>query len=456
MKTVKNWKLSILMLCLFLIVTFMFPSSALAAGIIGGDTVKKGEVLDQSLVLTGQSVVMDGVINGDLLAIGNEVTINGEVNGSLTVIGKSVILNGPVAGSAYVSALNLVLEPQASIGRDVYFIGNSLKTQDGATINRDLNVISLESDLSGVVNRQVNALVGPLNLIQKLYQFLINKGWLTKPLLINPPSIQDGFEKQASLGMAFGLPSIKNLMRVSSPHTGISALNAGPSLQTTQQAGTIDVERLKSWAVPLLRNLITLLILGLLIAWLVPAQLSVAREQARTSSWRALLTGLLVFVLGWFAALLVFVLILALTIFLYWISLPTLGFFVGAFGFMGLGLALSIFWLSIAYFSKIIIAALVGTLLFKRLLPKYAHSRVWPLVTGVILYALLASIPYLGLLVAVVTTLLGLGALWMLINMRQLPEGQSEAQPQPADNTLPVDATQPANTNQEVNTVAEG
>jgi hypothetical protein len=175
-----------------------------------------------------------------------------------------------------------------------------------------------------------------------------------------------------------------------------------------------------------------LLILGLLVVWLVPAQLSDAVEQTRRKPWRALLTGLLVFVLGWVIAFLLFLLILALAIFLYWLSLPTLGFLAGMLGLMGLGLAVTVFWLSITYFSKIIIATLVGTLLFKRFIPKYAHSRVWPLLTGVILYALLASIPYLGWLIAVITTFFGLGALWMVSKPRAaLSEDQSVAQPQP-------------------------
>jgi hypothetical protein len=100
-------------------------------------------------------------------------------------------------------------------------------------------------------------------------------------------------------------------------------------------------------------------------------------------------------------------------------------------GLIGLGLAVTIFWLSIVYFSKIVIVMLVGKLLFKRWIPKYAHNRVLPLLTGVILYALLASIPYLGWLVTVVVTLLGLGAIWIVSYPRRLPKGESTVSPEP-------------------------
>ena len=60
-----------------------------------------------------------------------------------------------------------------------------------------------------------------------------------------------------------------------------------------------------------------------------------ASEQTRLKPWRALLTGLLVFFLGWIVAVLILVLVLALAFFFYWVSLPNLGFFTGAYWFDG-------------------------------------------------------------------------------------------------------------------------
>jgi cytoskeletal protein CcmA (bactofilin family) len=428
MKTMKKWKLIILTICLLIITTLIFPATALARGNNLKDTVNQGEVLDQNVVLYGPAVVMDGVINGDLIALGTDIKINGEVNGDMAVIGKNVLINGPVSGNVYISALFLVMGPQASIGQDVYFIGNSINSQAGSTISRDLNVIGLESELTGAVNRRVNALVGPVTLAQKIYDFLLSKGWWPKSLQIKPRSFQDGSEQLPAPVMAFGLVSVRNISFSPSSAASETVLNALSASQAPARANAIDVQRVQAWGVSLLRNLVTLLILGLLTVWLAPAQLSMASEQTRIKPWRALLAGLLVFVVGWIVALLILVLILALAFFFYWVSLPTLGFFTGAIGMMTLGLAVSIFWLSIAFFSKIVIAYLVGSLIFKRFFPQYAQTRIWPFLTGVILYALLASIPYLGWLIAVITTLFGLGAIWMLSSTRKQTEDQSVAQ----------------------------
>jgi hypothetical protein len=94
--------------------------------------------------------------------------------------------------------------------------------------------------------------------------------------------------------------------------------------------------------------------------------------------------------------------------------------------------ATSIFWLSITFFSKIVVVFFFGKLLFISLLPKAADKRVWPLVTGVVIYSLLVSIPYLGLLITIIVTLVGLGAIWMVLSPREHPRVEPEELPQPA------------------------
>ena len=74
---------------------------------------------------------------------------------------------------------------------------------------------------------------------------------------------------------------------------------------------------------------------------------------------------------------------------------------------------------TVAQAAMAFVAYLVGKLLFNTILPRYAQSRVAALVSGVILYALLASIPYLGWVIATITTFIGLGALWEVATSRE-------------------------------------
>ena len=427
----KYSKLTLLIVSLLLIAVFLLPTPARASGIEIDDSVGQGEVLNKSLVLFGTDVLMDGVINGDLIAVGDHITLNGEVNGTLVVLGNTVVLNGPVTGSVYSGAVDLELGSPADIGRDVYFIGGRIVSQETANIGRDLNVISLDASLSGTTGGNVNAMVGPITLIQAILQFIDNQGWFSQPLLMTTQPDQVIFNPQTVLLMAFGLQPIPNAL-----------LNAEETQPAHTQSTRLDTEALKAWGVPLLRTLVSLVILGLLMLWLVPAQTGWAGEQLRTRPWKALSLGLIIAVLGWVAAVLLFLIILGLAVFFYWLSMPNLGFLVGSLGLTTLGLGVTVFWLSIMYFSKIIVAYLVGKLLFKRFIPKYAQGRVLPFLTGVLIYALLASIPYLGWVISILTTLFGLGALWMTSGFRKkrLVQPVEEVPPsvQPDDEVPPA------------------
>ena len=407
MRTHKFLKISILSLSLILTVALLFPAPAFAQGITVEDTVKEGEVVDHNMVLSGPVVTMDGKVDGDLLAVGDQIKINGEVDGNLVVIGNQVVLNGPVSGSIYIGAARLVVGPQASVGRDVSFIGGMFETNETSSIKRDLNIISLDSQLAGDTGRDVNAVVGPLRLGMIIYDFMKNQGWLPKSTGLDIQDVPGASAGQPVLGAGLMLQSIRPLVLIASPASELGH-------QPPQQNGGTSNQAWQTWGIALLRNMAALLIIGLLAVWLIPAQLSWSSQLTRNRPWRSLLTGFLILLLGWFVALLALLLVLGLAFFLFWASLPNLGFLVGSLGAMAVGLALIIYWLSIAFFSKVIIAFLLGKTIFARSTSRYAQGRVLPLIVGVILYALVVSIPYLGWVIAVITTMFGLGALWMV------------------------------------------
>jgi hypothetical protein len=57
----------------------------------------------------------------------------------------------------------------------------------------------------------------------------------------------------------------------------------------------------------------------------------------------------------------------------------------------------------------------VGRMLLERIRESPGEGRVWPLVLGVVIYTLVRAIPILGWFIGLIVTLLGLGALWLMI-----------------------------------------
>ena len=60
------------------------------------------------------------------------------------------------------------------------------------------------------------------------------------------------------------------------------------------------------------------------------------------------------------------------------------------------------------------VSFVAGRFILERIKADWAKSRYWPMILGVILFAILAAIPYLGWLIAVIVILFGLGALFLL------------------------------------------
>ena len=70
------------------------------------------------------------------------------------------------------------------------------------------------------------------------------------------------------------------------------------------------------------------------------------------------------------------------------------------------------------YGSKLVVSFLVGRWLVGKIAPQAAGSKVWPLLVGVVLYVFLSAIPFLGWLIGLVVTLVGMGAMWLAYTTR--------------------------------------
>jgi len=71
------------------------------------------------------------------------------------------------------------------------------------------------------------------------------------------------------------------------------------------------------------------------------------------------------------------------------------------------------FVVAVSFVTKIIVSLLGGQLILGLIKPELAEHKVWPLLVGVILFAILAAVPFLGWLFTLIAVLLGLGALWI-------------------------------------------
>lgn len=199
----------------------------------------------------------------------------------------------------------------------------------------------------------------------------------------------------------------------------------------------IDWPKLGNWAWARGREVITFLIFGLLAIWLFPKQLNRTVERLRTSPGKSTGVGLLVLIVGYIAAFLLALVVVGLFIFFLFINFTGLGWALFGIGLSAWGLSLAAFSLIVSYISKLVVAFFIGKWLLERLFPK-AKRNIWPLLVGVLLYVLICSIPWLGWVIGVIATLMGLGAIWLAFRDRRfavVEQNVDAAPPEPLEAT---------------------
>ncbi len=142
-----------------------------------------GEVVDNDLYITAETITIDGTVRGDLVALARVIEINGTVEGDLIAAAGSIIINGTIGDDVRVGANGIRIA--GSIGDDLIaaFGGGDAMTQlpfdtgpamSGLALTTDgqvggsLLLFGGAADLLGRVQGDVQAAVGVLTLAGKV------------------------------------------------------------------------------------------------------------------------------------------------------------------------------------------------------------------------------------------------------------------------------------------------
>ena len=393
---------------LVLMALFSATQSAHADGIIQGDTVSAGQVVDNDAVMTSDDIVVDGTIKGDLFAFGRTVTINGIVDGSLVAAGGEITINGEVRGTVYSAGRVLEMGPESSANRNVYFIGLQLITQEGSTIGRDLLGASLSAKLSGTVERDLKAIIGLLSFLGEIEKSVEEGQSEPEPDTETSPSGSVDSQPSAAEDLDGVISPVRTSGKndpIQLPAKDLLSRSLTQGFQKTVREQQISSYELQEWLIELVRDFVTLLIIRLVAIWLLPSKLELWTEKLRAKPLPATGYGLL----GPIVAANAVIVVIMIVVIILAIGLG-LGFITWAFAFSCLALGTTLFFVFVIYISKIIVAYLTGLLIVKALIPKTATYRIVPLIIGLLIYVLLASAPYIGWAIALIATILGLGA----------------------------------------------
>jgi len=402
-----------------LLVALLGATPALAADRRSGEAVVIGanEVIADDLYVAANTIIIDGTIQGDLLAVGATVTINGTVEGDVLAAAQAVVINGTVRDDVRVAGMAIQFGPNAQIGDDVLGGANSIEQQAGSTFGGDAYLGGSQALLAGTTRGSVEGGFAALEI----------RGTVGGDVTVDVGDRDTMLVTPWSPGMGVATPAVRSGLTVADGATiggtlhytapqdgqiGSAAQVANGITRTPTPTAAAAVVSPYQGLIDGLRRYVTLFAIGLFLLWLAPTWIgglgtTVRRRPLATIGWGTVGFAGTIVLLG----LIPLVAILLMVLF-GWLTLGGLAGITFVLGTAAFSTVLTGFTLLVSYLVQIIVGLLVGRWLLGLIQPRWAEGRAAPLALGLALYVVLRTIPGLGILTALIVTLLGVGALW--------------------------------------------
>lgn len=335
----------------------ILPSGTVVEGdyfAIGDGVEISGHVMGD-VFAAGTQVFIDGIVEGDVIAAGASIEVSGEVGNSVRVVGGQVQVSGQIGHNVTILAGNAQLSSSARInGNLVCAAGNA---DLGAHVRGNATIAASNLRAAGKIGKNLKAYVGDLRMTSKTHVGGDVAYQSSSPAYIDPKAVIEG--------KIIRYPSL---------------------LETLFQGRLANGIVWGSKLATILMNFLYSLAIGLILIRVFPKKLATTMAVLNERPWKALSYGVLIIVLLPLISLILLMTILGVPFALTLIALNILGFYTAK--------VFTVFWGSNALF---------GRLGFK-------ENRPLSFFMGLVIYFMLTSIPYLGIVISIVAMLLGVGA----------------------------------------------
>lgn len=325
------------------------PSAAQEVRVGRHVVIRSDEVIADDLYAFGDTVVIEGTVKGDVMASGRVVRVLGTVEGDLIGCGQTYVVDGRIGDDLRIAGMTVVLGRHARVGDDVATAAGALDTRVGSSIAGSLLFVGYRGRLAGNVVGDVGA---------------------------------DAVEVELN-GSVGGEVDI-----------------------------AVEHATEPTWHVGGARQAATVLIVGLLVAWIAPATLRNLESALRGRALLGVRSGAIGIAAVFAQGLVVSVVAIGLGFAAWLLQLWPLLFPAVSLVVFAEGVVLAGCWMLAVFVGPVTVSTLIGRSILHRLTPARAGGIVLPLVVGLSLLAVLVNIPYVGVLVQLVVVLLGVGALW--------------------------------------------
>jgi anti-sigma factor RsiW/cytoskeletal protein CcmA (bactofilin family) len=336
----------------------------------GLTTLRAGETVDDTLFAVGDTVEIEGDVNGDLFAFGRRVAVRGKVTGNVISAAETVDIQGTVEGSVFSAARAVALTQR--VQRNLYAGARDVTIAEGADVARDMIAAGGSINVNGRVGHDLTTGGGDVFL----------RGSVGRNVLVSAANVTlaDGASVGGNLEARVAEADDLQI----APGAAVTGTVNREIVERKGRAERANRYLTTGFYIGQLLRLAMGFVTGLLLLWIFPGLQTLSLASA-AAALRAAGIGLLTAV-----ALPVLAVIACVTV----IGIP-------------LGIIVGILWLLGLYFAKTVVAQYIGRSLFNspRGTPHYAAT----LLAGLVIVLIAVNLPWIGGLVGLVLTLVGLG-----------------------------------------------
>lgn len=326
-----------------------------------------GQTVNGSLYSVSQNVNIEGTINGDVYCAGQNVTIDATVHGDVLCAGQTVTVNGHIEGSLRIAAQTL--NDDAKVDRSIGVVAQNATISKSASVGGDVSFAGQELRVNGLVGRDVVVAAKTFDLNGRIQRNVKFQG-----------STLDLWSNARIFGnLNYTSQQTANIAR--SARVDGTVGHVRPAVRKVSVRATFA-----GWAASFIYFFAAMLLFGIVLVLLIPQTARAVSEEPAKHLGRTLLNGLGLAILE---------------------PIVLVGLLASIVGIPLAAVCLVLFVL-IGVCSLPAAAFYVGTLIMSR-----TANALLIMAVGMFVLTLLLMVPILGVFVAIATFFIGAGAIVM-------------------------------------------
>ena len=119
-------------------------------------TIPASETIDDTLIVRGETILIEGTVTGDVLAIGDQITVSGSIGGNLITFADSVKVRGDVGGLVFGAGDSYALNA-GFVGGDLLLAGDKIEISSDVRIARNVAIAGDSSFIGAEIGKDLYA-----------------------------------------------------------------------------------------------------------------------------------------------------------------------------------------------------------------------------------------------------------------------------------------------------------